>query len=78
MRHLPRSLISDSQMEIILWSVAMLGIANRPSVAMLKTVDEILQARCGIESIRYQGPLGHVYYANDLGSLMAQVRTRTW
>lgn len=56
----------------------MLGIANRPSVAMLKTVDEILQARCGIESIRYQGPLGHVYYANDLGSLMAQVRTRTW
>ncbi|KAI0754107.1 hypothetical protein C8Q80DRAFT_346349 [Daedaleopsis nitida] len=72
LRHLPRSLFSDSQMEVILWSYAMLGIDNRPSVAMLKTVDELLQAQCGIGSIRYKGPLGHVYYANDMGAIMAQ------
>lgn len=60
-------------MEVILWSYAMLGIDNRPSVVMLKTVDELLQAQCGIGSIRYKGPLGHVYYANDMGAIMAQV-----
>lgn len=73
-RHLPRSLFSDNQMEILLWSLAVMGVDERPSLAMLKAVDDLLQQHCGIESIRYKGPLGHVYYANDIGSIMAQVR----
>ncbi|KAI0825276.1 hypothetical protein BC628DRAFT_262703 [Trametes gibbosa] len=72
LRHLPRSLFSDSQMEVILWSMDMLGIDHRPSLAVLKSVDQMLQAYCGIDSIRYEGPLGHVYYTNDLAAILAQ------
>ncbi|CDO68416.1 hypothetical protein BN946_scf184815.g63 [Trametes cinnabarina] len=71
-RHLPRSLFSDSQMEIILWCLGVLGIDNCPSLFVLKTIDRMLQSHCGIESIRYRGPLGHVYYVNDLSAIIAQ------
>ncbi|KAL1947759.1 hypothetical protein VTO73DRAFT_13483 [Trametes versicolor] len=72
LRHLPRSLFSDSQMETILWCLDIFGIDHRPSLAVLKTVDTMLQSYCGIESIRYEGPLGHIYYANDLGAILGQ------
>lgn len=72
-RHLPRSVFSDKQMEVILWSHRSLGISEVPSVFVLKTIDKHLQSCCGIETIRYKGPLGHVYYINDLGTILAQV-----
>lgn len=75
MRHLPRSLFSDNQMETILWCLSMLGLDNRPSLSTLKKVDVLLQEHCGIESIHYKGPLGHVYYANDLAMIITQVCT---
>ena len=50
-----------------------LGVDNRPSLFVLKTIDTMLQAMCGIGSIRHKGPLGHVYYLNDLAALLAQV-----
>ncbi|KAI0363137.1 hypothetical protein BV20DRAFT_958926, partial [Pilatotrama ljubarskyi] len=71
-RHLPRSLFSDSQMEIILWCLEVLGVDNLPSLFVLKTLDKMLQSHCGIESIRQRGPLGHVYYVNDLAAILAQ------
>ncbi|KAI9067152.1 hypothetical protein FKP32DRAFT_1684097 [Trametes sanguinea] len=71
-RHLPRSLFSDSQMEIILWCLGVLGIDERPSLFVLKTIDKMLQSHCGIESIRFHGPLGHVYYVNDMAAIIAQ------
>lgn len=74
LRHLPRSLFSDAQMEIILWGMQMFGVHNLPSQAVMKEFDEALQKSCGIDSIRYKGPLGHTYYVNHLGSIIAQVR----
>ncbi|RPD56808.1 hypothetical protein L226DRAFT_513548 [Lentinus tigrinus ALCF2SS1-7] len=72
LRHLPRSLFSDHQMQIILWAMDVLGVDQRPSLFVLKTLDDMLQTLCGIGSIRHKGPLGHVYYVNALESLLAQ------
>ncbi|KAH9935419.1 uncharacterized protein B0H18DRAFT_1114168 [Fomitopsis serialis] len=72
MCHLPRSLFSDNQMETILWCLSLLGIDNKPSLSTLKKVDELLQEHCGVESICYKGPLGHIYYANDLAAIISQ------
>ncbi|KAF9233611.1 hypothetical protein BU15DRAFT_66415, partial [Melanogaster broomeanus] len=72
LRHLPRSLFSDAQMQVILWGVSVLGVDNIPSTGVLKDLDESLQHKYGIESVRYEGPLGHVYYVNHLSSIIAQ------
>lgn len=74
MRHLPRSLFSDSQMEIIEWGLEMFGIHNLPSVAVMKEINDDLQMRCGFDTIQNKGPLGHTYYVNDLSAIIAQVR----
>lgn len=60
-------------MEIILWAMDVLGVNHRPSLFVLKTIDTMLQDVCGIGSIRHKGPLGHVYYVNELAGLIAQV-----
>ena len=52
-----------------------LGVDNRPSLFVMKTIDAMLQDTCGIGSIRHKGPLGHVYYLNDLAALLARVRS---
>ncbi|KAL4242306.1 hypothetical protein ABKN59_012009 [Abortiporus biennis] len=72
LRHLPRSIFSDKQMEVILWSMAILGVDDVPSVSVMKEIDATLQVLCGVDTIRYEGKLGHVYYANDLASIIAQ------
>ncbi|KAH7923808.1 hypothetical protein BV22DRAFT_1105892 [Leucogyrophana mollusca] len=58
--------------EVILWALATLGVNNLPSQKVLKDIDQLLQHCCGIETLRYQGALGHVYYVNHLPSLIAQ------
>ena len=73
LRHLPRSTLSDAQHEAIQWCLSVLGISNVPSVRVAKDIDKALQASCGIETKRYEGPLGHVYYANDIGGIIAHV-----
>ncbi|KAI0782792.1 hypothetical protein C8Q75DRAFT_795782 [Abortiporus biennis] len=72
LRHLPRSIFSDKQMEVILWSMAILGVDDVPSVSVMKEINATLQVLCGVDTIRYEGKLGHVYYANDLASIIAQ------
>ncbi|THH17637.1 hypothetical protein EW146_g3214 [Bondarzewia mesenterica] len=72
LRHLPRSLFSDSQMEIISWGMLHLGIDDLPSVSWLKDMSNVLQDLFGIRTIRYEGALGHVYYTNSLEDMIAQ------
>lgn len=72
LRHLPRSLFSDAQLQVILWGLSILGVDNIPSTRMLKDVDNSLQSQYGIPSVRYQGALGHIYYVNHLPSIIAQ------
>lgn len=61
-------------MEIINWGLAMFGVDNLPSLDVMKDIDDALQDMCGIDTIRHKGPLGHVYYLNDLAAIIAQVR----
>ncbi|KAJ3911512.1 hypothetical protein F5877DRAFT_19152, partial [Lentinula edodes] len=70
--HLPRSLFSDAQMDIILWGIASFGVSNTPSTDTTKSVGEYLQTLCGIKTERQKGPLGHVYYINQLAGLIRQ------
>ncbi|KAI0040193.1 hypothetical protein FA95DRAFT_912230 [Auriscalpium vulgare] len=72
LRHLPRSLFSDSQMEIIRWGLAMFGIDNIPSVSWMKELDSDLQRIYGIRTLRHTGALGHIYYTNSLSDIIAQ------
>ncbi|KAJ4488656.1 hypothetical protein C8R41DRAFT_896160 [Lentinula lateritia] len=72
LRHLPRSLFSDAQMDIILWGIASFGVSNAPSTDTTKSVGEYLQTLCGIKTERQKGPLGHVYYINQLAGLIRQ------
>ncbi|KAF9232535.1 hypothetical protein BU15DRAFT_90631 [Melanogaster broomeanus] len=62
LRHLPRSLFSDAQMQVILWGLSVLGVDDVLLTRVLKDLDESLQHQT----------LGHVYYANHLPSIIAQ------
>ncbi|VDC01359.1 unnamed protein product [Peniophora sp. CBMAI 1063] len=72
LRHLPRSIFSDAQMETITWAQAALHVDNVPSVSWLKNMSDDLQDKIGIRTLRFQGALGHVYYSNSLQDQIAQ------
>ncbi|KIJ46219.1 hypothetical protein M422DRAFT_250259 [Sphaerobolus stellatus SS14] len=72
LRHIPRCAFSDSQHGALEWAFAALGVSNIPSARVAKDIDKALQASCGITSKRYEGGLGHIYYANDLSGIIAQ------
>ena len=74
LRHLPRSLFSDAQVETILWACTALGVDQLPSIRTLKTIDKKLQSLCGIDTIRHEGRMGHLFYINSLSQIIAQVR----
>ncbi|KAI6018600.1 hypothetical protein BKA83DRAFT_4464938 [Pisolithus microcarpus] len=72
LRHLPRSLFSDSQLQVILWALSISGVDSVPSTRLLKDIDSSLQSQYGIPTVRYEGALGHIYYVNHLPSIIAQ------
>ncbi|KAG6888272.1 hypothetical protein C0992_009087 [Termitomyces sp. T32_za158] len=49
-----------------------MGLTDIPSDRIMDDIDRALQRLCGIDSIRFQGALGHIYYTNDLAALIAQ------
>ncbi|KAJ3859245.1 hypothetical protein EV359DRAFT_86638 [Lentinula novae-zelandiae] len=53
-RHLPRSIFSDAQMEVVNWALDAFGISNVPSVDVMKNVDDYLQSLCGIHTNHYE------------------------
>ncbi|KIJ44711.1 hypothetical protein M422DRAFT_47137 [Sphaerobolus stellatus SS14] len=73
LRHIPRIAFSDAQFKTVLWAFGVLSVSDVPSISVGKEIDKALQASCGIETWRYQGKLGHIYYANDLAGIIAQV-----
>ena len=73
LRHVPRCAFSDRQNTVIHYSMKLLGISNVPSVYTMKNVERVLQRICGVDSIRFAGALGHVYYTNDFAAIIAQV-----
>lgn len=71
--HLPRSVFSDTQLELLLWLLQVNGIDNTPSVKVMKEEQKHLQELAGIDTRKYKGALGHVYHVNDIGQIIAQV-----
>ncbi|TFK46156.1 hypothetical protein OE88DRAFT_1638675 [Heliocybe sulcata] len=78
LRHLPRCAFSERQNAAIEWAMRVLGLHYVPSQRTMKDVERALQQLCGVDSIRYSGALGHVYYANDFARLIAQEVGNPW
>lgn len=70
---MPRDMLSENQLELILWSERARGYKDVPSLKTLKAQDQLLHQHCGVDSIRYKGPLGNIYYVNSIPDLIAQV-----
>lgn len=71
--HMPHSAFSHRQLGILLWFLKANGIRDAPSVKTMKTLNDLLQKSCGVESIHYKGPLGHAYCVNNIRQIVAQV-----
>lgn len=71
--HLPRSVFSHRQLELFIWLLKVNNVDDVPSVASMMELNSMLQKLCGIESIAYDGALGHRYYVNSLSQIIAQV-----
>ncbi|KAJ7135127.1 hypothetical protein C8R46DRAFT_1362251, partial [Mycena filopes] len=70
--HLPRSVFSHRQLDLFLWLLKVNNVDDVPSVKSMQTINLALQKMCGIESIPYDGALGHKYYVNSLAQIIAQ------
>ncbi|KAJ7728363.1 hypothetical protein B0H16DRAFT_1331027 [Mycena metata] len=70
--HLPRSVFSHRQLELFLWLLKVNNVDDVPSVKSMQELNAMLQKLCGIESIAYDGALGHKYYVNSLAQILAQ------
>lgn len=72
--HLPRSVFSHRQLDLFLWLLKVNDIDDVPSVKSMQTLNAMLQRMCGVDSVKYKGELGHIYYVNNLSQIIAQVR----
>ncbi|SJL16514.1 uncharacterized protein ARMOST_20040 [Armillaria ostoyae] len=70
--HLSRSAFSQHQLDLFLWLLEANQVDNLPSVSSTKKLNDALQKLCGVDSIRYEGALGHRYYVNSLSQIIAQ------
>ncbi|KAL0568669.1 hypothetical protein V5O48_013310 [Marasmius crinis-equi] len=70
--HLPRSMFSSRQLDLFLWLLRINGIQNVPSTKTMKELNANLQKLFGIQTFKYKGPFGHVYYVNSFADIIAQ------
>ncbi|KAJ6521633.1 hypothetical protein DFH09DRAFT_1251092 [Mycena vulgaris] len=70
--HLPRSVFSQRQLDLFLWLLKVNQVDDVPSVKAMQSLNAALQKMCGIDSIPYNGALGHKYYVNSLPQIIAQ------
>lgn len=75
--HLPRSVFSQRQLDLFLWLLKVNNVDDVPSVKSIQGLNATLQKLCGIDSIAYDGALGHKYYVNSLSQIIAQVSSST-
>jgi hypothetical protein len=72
--YLPRSVLSQSQLELFLWLLKVNNVDNVPSVKSMQELNAMLQKLCGIDCIAYDGALGHKYYVNGLSQIIGRLR----
>ncbi|KAG1773421.1 hypothetical protein EDD22DRAFT_998993 [Suillus occidentalis] len=70
--HLPRSIFSERQMDILLWLLRVNNVDNVPSVRSIELIKDTIHRLCGIRSIPYDGALGHRFYVNSLSDIIRQ------
>jgi hypothetical protein len=71
--HLPRSVFSRSQLDLFLWILRVNKVESVPSTKAMNRLNQMMQGLCGIDTIAYDGRLGHRYHVNNLGQILAQV-----
>ncbi|KAJ7929641.1 hypothetical protein B0H13DRAFT_2228460 [Mycena leptocephala] len=70
--HLPRSVFSQKQLDLFLWLLKVNNVDDVPSIKQMQKINLALQKVCGIETIPYNGALGHKYFVNNLAQIIAQ------
>ncbi|KAK7016987.1 hypothetical protein VNI00_018785 [Paramarasmius palmivorus] len=70
--HLPRSAFSVHQMELFLWLLRANGMKEVPSQKTAKQLNANLQKMFGIQTFKYKGAFGHIYYVNSFADIIAQ------
>ncbi|KAJ7328003.1 hypothetical protein DFH08DRAFT_967771 [Mycena albidolilacea] len=68
----PSVCFSHWQLELFLWFLKVNNVDDVPSVKSMQELNAMLQKLCGIETIGYDGALGHKYYVNSLGQIISQ------
>ena len=73
LQNFPCFIFSNKQNDMIHWGMGSHGIPQIPSDNVVKSFAQSLQFAYGVKTVQYEGTLGHVYYANDILTLIAQV-----
>lgn len=76
--HLPRTMFSDTDIEVLLWLLAVNGVKPVPSLRQVKASATLMQSLCGVSVKEYVGKHGHTYYVNSLESIIQLVRFTIW
>jgi len=71
--HLPQSVFSQCQVDLLTWILHVNGVQDVPSVKTLKTLEDGLQKICGIETLPFTGAFEHKYYMNSFSDIIHQV-----
>ncbi|KAI6028188.1 hypothetical protein EDC04DRAFT_2869143 [Pisolithus marmoratus] len=70
--HLPHSVFSQHQVDLLTWLLHINGVSDVPSVRTLKILEDGLQKICGIETLPFTGAFGHKYHMNSFSDIIAQ------
>ena len=71
--HLPRSVFSQRQLDLLLWLLEVNNVQDLLSPRSLKNLEVVMQKIHGVRTLFYDGALGHKYYVNSLADIIAQV-----
>lgn len=75
--HLPRSVFSQRQLDILLWLLEVNDVPQIPSAQSIKNLEVVMQKLHGVRTLAYDGALGHKYYINSFADIIAQVSGST-
>ena len=71
---LPRLRLSDQQMRLVIFVLKEAGVLNVPSLQTLRRVQKGLRESVAVPTERRISVKGNVFYVNQLGAQIAQVR----
>lgn len=60
----------------MLWLLQVHSVTGCPNVKRVKRFCDDMQHLYGVDTLRYEGKLGNLYYVNDLRQMLANVSSR--